>query len=154
MENDLVGLTTRRTLEADAHPTMGLVERLVGAGRHRISKGEERPLGSAFLVEALHEQGVLVIEHLAESLATHEARALAVDGIREGHIVGRDCLGDCSCSTTHMEKPACHLLTCPDLGEGPVDGLGHVDLEGLLIHLQLELIDHRKLVLRSRTHLA
>ena len=148
VEDYLIGLAARRTLEAQAHPSMGLVECLVGACRHRVGKGKKRPLRPALLVKTLDEQVVFVIEHLAKPLATHKARALAVDGIREGHVIRGDRLGNRSRRSAHVEKPARHLLTSTYLGKGPVNRLRHVDLEGLLVHLHIKLIDHCSSILR------
>jgi hypothetical protein len=129
---------------------VGLVLRLVGAGRHRVGEGKEGAFRTDLLVEAFDEQVVLVVEHLAETLTTDEAGALPVDRVGEGHVVGRDGLGHGPSGSPDMEEKACHLLAGPDFGEGAVDRLRHVDLKGLLVRLQLELIDHAVRIFKAR----
>jgi hypothetical protein len=41
-----------------------------------------------------------------------------------------------------MEETTGDLLAGSNLGKSPVDGLRHVDLKGLLVGLEFELIDH------------
>ena len=83
-----------------------------------------------------------MIQHLLEALTTHKAGAFSVDRIREGHVVGGHRLGNCSGSTADMEKPAGHFLSRSDFCKSPVNRLGHVDLEGLLIGLLIEVGNH------------
>ena len=52
-----------------------------------------------------------------------------------------------------MEETPGNFLACPDLGEGAIDRLGHVDLEGLLICFQVDRIEHGEF-LEKPTHSA
>ena len=142
VENNFVGLGTGRCLEADPHPSVGIVGRFVRAGGNGVGKSEESSLRTKFLVQSLDEEIVLVVEHLAESLAADEPGALSIDCIREGHVVGRDRLGNCSCGSAHVEEATCHFLTRPNFGKSAVDRLSHVDFEGLLVGLHLKGVNH------------
>ncbi len=82
--------------------------------------------------QALEIQLLLVVEHRLQTLATHVARARAVDGVAHLHVVGGDALGDRAGSTADAEEPAHHFLPRADLGEGAVEAGIEVDLQGLV----------------------
>ena len=69
------------TLEADSHPAVRFIERLVGAGCNSVCKGKEGALRSDLLVQTLDQQIVLMVQHLTQALTTDETRTLPVDRI-------------------------------------------------------------------------
>ena len=142
VDDDVVGLGLGGRLKADPHPSVGFVLGLVRTCGDRVGEGEECPLRPDLLVQALDEKVILVIEHFAEALATHEPRALPVDRVRECHVVGGDRLGHGPRRAPHVKEPPRDFLTSPDLGEGAVDRFGHVDLKRLLVGLQVEMRAH------------
>jgi hypothetical protein len=94
VQDDVARLALRLGLEPDAHPAMGLVVGLEVEGGHRVGEHEERRVGAPGGGQALDEEPVLVVEHELQPLLGNIARRLAVDGVAEGHVVGRDRLGD------------------------------------------------------------
>ena len=84
-------------------------------------------------VEALDQQTELVVEHRVEAVLADVAVARAVDGVAEGHVVGRHGLGDGAGGAADAEEPARHLLAGADLGERAVVARVQVDLQRLLM---------------------
>ena len=113
-------------------------------GCDRIGKSKESAFCTEFLIKPLDQKAILLVEHLSESLTADKSRALPIDRIGEGHIISGDRLSDGPGSTSHMEKSTGYFLTRSNLGEGSIDRLCHVNLEGLFVGLHLELIDHNR----------
>ena len=61
-----------------------------------------------------------MFEHGLQSLAADIALGVAVNGVADGHVVGRNALGDRARGAADAEKPARHLLARADFGEGAV----------------------------------
>ena len=72
-----------------------------------------------------------MVEHEPEPLARHVARRLAVDGVAEIHVVGRDGLRDGARRAAGLKEHAGDLLARADFGEGAVFEVVEVDGERL-----------------------
>ena len=78
---------------------------------------------------------MLVVEHRLEPLPADVALALAVDGVADGHVVGRHALGDRAGGAADAEEPAHHLLPGADLGKRAVAPRVEVDLQRLGVRI-------------------
>src|SRR5262249_7107370 len=123
-------------LEADAHPAMPVLLAGVTLGRDGVGEDEEPGALAALLGEPLGHQVVFALEHRLEPLAAHVPPGRAVDGLRDGHVVRRDTLGDPARCPPDAEEPAAHLLPRADLRERAVLRPVEVDLDGLLMRVQ------------------
>ena len=123
-------------LKPDAHPAVAVVLARVALGGDGVGEDEEARVLAALRREAFGHQTEFIVEHRLEPLAADVAARGAVDGVRDGHVVGRDALGDRARRAADPEKPARHLLPRADLGEGAVLGVVQVDLDGLLVGVQ------------------
>ena len=132
VQEDLARLAARPVLELDAQPALAVHPPRVAARRHRVGEHEERGLLPAGPRQGLPQRGVLVLEHLLQSLAAHVAVALAVDAVAHRHVVGADGLGDRAGRAADGEEPARHLLPGADLGQRPVPAGVEIELQGLL----------------------
>ena len=104
-------------------------------GGHRVGKREVLLRGVVVPRDAFFNQAVLVVEHLVDArLADVSAFGfLAVNGVAEVLVVGRNGLGDGAGSTTCAKKVSDDLLTGTDLSERAVKVLVEVDAKGLLL---------------------
>ncbi len=122
--------TARLGLETQPHPAVALLLGVVeAAGAHRVRQGEEGGAVAALGVQAVLHDLKLVVEHRDHALARHVARALAVNLVAEGHVVGRHGLGHRAGSAAGAEEPVGDLLSRPDLGEGAVHPVRQVELQ-------------------------
>ena len=137
VQDDLRGLGAGAVLEPDAHPAVPVVLARVALGGDGVGEDEEPGVLAALGGEAFVHQVVFVAEHRLDALAADIAAGGAVDRVRDGHVVGRDALGDRAGRAPDPEKPASHLLPRADLGERAVLRVVQVDLDGLLMRIQL-----------------
>ena len=72
-----------------------------------------------------------MIEHLLETLAGDVTLRVAVDGVADPHVVGRDALGHGPGGAARLEEVADYLLAGADLGERTVGGTVQIDGQGL-----------------------
>ena len=144
MDDDLVDRTARLGLETKPHPSVRLVVRMVAARRHRVGKDKKRLLRAEFRVEALAQEGELVLEHAPEALPADVAFDRAVNRVAEGHVVGGHGFGHRAGRRPDEKEPARDLLPRPDFGEGAVDAAIEVQLEGLAVDLEVEFVGRHK----------
>ena len=119
----------RLGLKPDAEPAVPVLFARVAARGHRIGEDEEPRLLAALAVEPLDEQPVLVFEHRLQAGPADVAIAVPVDGVAEGHVVGRHGLGDGAGRASDAEEPARHFLARANLGERAV-------FDGIQVHLE------------------
>jgi len=98
-----------------------------------LGEGEETGVGAALFAKAFKDQGILVVEHGLEPLASDVALAFAINGVAHLHVVGGDRLGNSAGRAADSEEPAGHLLSRADFGEGAVGGFVEIDTERLLV---------------------
>ncbi len=149
MQGDLVGLVTGMGLELDPHPAVALVVPLEAAGHHGVGEGEERRAVAPGVTQAVEVELELVVQHRLQPGHGDIPVGGAVDGVADGHVVGRHRLGDRPGGAAGPEEPAHHLLTGPDLGDGAVPTGVEVDAQGLLVGIGTELTRHAT-ILSSR----
>ncbi len=97
------------------------------------AKTKKRVVAPRFSGQALQQQAVFVIEHRLQALAADIAIGVAVNGVADDHVVGRNGFGDGAGRAADAEEPAGHFLSGADFGEGAVLGRVQVDLERLLM---------------------
>ena len=147
MQDDLGRLGAGTCLKADAHPAVPVVLARVALGGDRVGEHEEPRVLAALGGEPFVHQVVFIAEHGLDALAADIAAGGAVDRVGDGHVIGRDALGDRAGRAPDPKKPARHLLARPDLGEGAVLRVVQVDLDGLVMRIQLGRVPLR---IRSR----
>ena len=137
VQQDVAGFGTRIALEANAHPTVGLVLTLETLGRH--GGGESKELGgrAALTLEAFDQERVLVIEHRDQPLAAHIPVALAINRVTHRHVIRGDGLGDGAAGSADSEEPPRDFLTGTNLGEDAVLGRVEVDLQCFLVGIEV-----------------
>ena len=123
-------------LEFHPHPAVALVAALEAACDHGVGKGEEGGVVAAPFTEAFDIEGKLTVEHRLKPGAGHVAVAGAVDGIADGHVVGRDALRDRACRRADAEEPTNDLLAGTDLGKRAVPAGIEVDPQGFLVGIK------------------
>lgn len=133
VQKDLVRRTAWAGLEANAHPAVGVVAAAVAFRLHGVGVGEEGAFVSDVVLEALFEEGVLVLEHFNDALDGYVASDFSVDGVAEGHVVGGHGLGDGSGGASSLEEVATGLLSCSDFSEGAVPQGIEIDGEGFAV---------------------
>ena len=84
-----------------------------------------------------------MVQHGQHALAGDVAAGLAVDLVADGHVVGGHGLRDGAGGAASAEEPVRDFLPRADFGKGAVDGLGLVDLEGLLERVEAVRLDGR-----------
>ena len=136
VQDDLAVLVARIGLETHAHPAVAFVGPLVVAGGNRVGKGEEGGGVAAALLQAAEVQGVLVVEHRLQPRPADIALALAVNGVADGHVVGRNALGDGARGAAHVKEPPHHFLPGADLGKRAVAALVEVDVQRFMVGAQ------------------
>ena len=134
VQDDLAVLVAGIGLEPHAHPAVAFVGALGSCGRKRCRRRRRRQVVSPRLsCKRLRFKLVLVVEHGFQPLPADIALALAVDGVADGHVVGRHALGDGAGGAAHVEEPPHHFLPGADLGERAVAALVEVDGQGLVV---------------------
>ena len=133
VQNDFARLAVKFRLEANAHPAVTLLLPRKAVRSHGVGEREERPLRAVQRVEALAQQGELVIQHRLQPLPADVAFGGAVNRVAHRHIVGGHRLGDGARCAADVEKPPRDFLSGADLGEGAVATGVAVDLRGLLL---------------------
>lgn len=119
-------------LEADADPAAaGLVPRVAPRG-DGVGESEEGGAVALCGSEPLEQLAELVLEHGLQALAADVTLGRAVDRVADGHVIGRDALGDRARGAAYKEEPARHLLSGADLGDGAVLALVEVERQGFL----------------------
>ena len=131
MQNDLARLGLRLILEADTDPRVALPLAIMRGGRDRIGEREESGHRATFRLEAIDQEAVLVVEHLLKPLTRDVALWVAVDGVADAHIIGRDALRHRARGTARLKEVPDHFLAGPNLSERPVGGPIKVDGQGL-----------------------
>ena len=132
VQEDVAGLRPHGMLETQAHPGVAFVATLEGAGRRGVGEDEEPRPVTPHAVEPLVKESVLMVEHLLDPLPRNIPLRLAVDGIADGHVVGRNRLRHGARRAAYGEEPTGHLLAGADLGEVAVDGVVEIDGKGPL----------------------
>jgi hypothetical protein len=112
---------------------MGVVLPRITARHHRVGKNKKAGRRAAFLLQAFQQQRVLVVQHGFQPLAADIAIGMAVNGVADGHVVGRNGLGDGAGGAADAEEPPGHLLPGADFRKGAVFGRVQIDLERLLM---------------------
>jgi len=132
MEVDFAGWRAGIHLQFDADPAVTFAGLLVAFGRHRGGIAKISGIARAALHQALDQQAVFVIHHLAQTLDAHIALCFAVDDIADLHIVGRRCFGNRPRCRPGAEKLPRHFLPRANLDNGAVLLFVEVDIEGFL----------------------
>ncbi len=140
MDHHVAGGAVGGGLEAHAQPAVPAVHVLLGAGGHGVGEGEELAVRVMLAVHTVHDELVLVPQHVLQAALAHEAVPWlgAVDGVAELLVVGAHRLGDGAGGTAGAEEVAYGLLPGADLGEGAVEVRVTVDAAGLLKGAELD----------------
>ena len=123
MEDDVAEFCTGGVLETEAHPAMGFIVAAEAAGSDGICKNKESPIISCRGSQAFDEELFFVFQHGLQALAAHIPSRGAIDGIAEGHVVGRHGFCNRSSCTPCGEKLAGHFLPRSDFGECAVESI-------------------------------
>lgn len=121
VDNDLAERGAWGGLEADAQPAVGFVVAAETAGGDGICEDKEAFVGTAFGIETFEEQIHFMLQHALEAVAADVAGGRSVNGVAEGHVVGRHGFCNGACGSAHLEKPTGDFLARADFGEGPID---------------------------------
>src|ERR1700722_6359936 len=136
MDSDLAILVPRVRLKLYAQPAMALVSALIIAGRHGVGENEEGGAIPARGLQAFQVETVLVVEHPLQAFARDVSLATTVNRIADGHVIGRDRLGDRSCRGADLEKPARNFLPGAYFSKRAVKHRIEVDLQRFLVRAQ------------------
>ena len=127
MQDDLAVLVARMGLEPHSHPAVAFVGALEVSGRDRVGEHEEGGRVAAAFAQPAEVQLVLMVEHRFQPLPADIAIALAVDGVADGHVVGRHALGDRARRPADAEEPADHFLPGADFGKRAIAACIEID---------------------------
>ena len=133
MKHDLRRSRTRFVLEPDAHPSVPVLLSTVSAGRQRVGEHKEGRGGSSLRPEHLIQRSVFVLEHREQATPADVAVRRAVQGVTDGHVVGRHRLGNRAGRPADLEEPAGDLLAGSDLCKRPVARRVEIDLQSLVV---------------------
>ena len=99
-------------------------------GSHRGGVSKKRGVGLASTFQALDQQPVFVLQHALQTGETDVAATgrAAVDGVREGHVVGRHGLGHGAGGATGAKEITRRFLPGADLDDAAV--LRRVQIDG------------------------
>src|SRR5215470_6269652 len=142
MDDDLARLPPRLRLEANAEPAARFAAVFETPRRDGVSKHEKCFFSPEFLVEALNQKIVLVIQHRLETDTADVALRRSINCVTEGHVISGHGLGDRARRATDAKKSASDFLPGADLGEGPVLRRIQIHLERLLVGTDLHLRIH------------
>ena len=137
VHDDLARLVAGLGLELHAHPAVALVAALVAARHHGVGEGEEGGRVAALVAEPVDVELEFLVEHALQPADGDVPVGLAVDGVADGHVVGRHRLGDRPGRAADPEEPADDLLAGPDLGDRAVPARIQVDAQRLLVGVGL-----------------
>ena len=137
VHDDLAGLVVRLGLELDAHPAVAFVATPEAARHHRVGEREEAAGVAALVAEPLDVELEFLVQHALQPPDGDVPVRLAVDGVADRHVVGRDGLGDGARGAADPEEPAHHFLAGPDLRDRPVPARIQVDAQRLLMRVGL-----------------
>ena len=137
VHDDLAGLVVRLGLELHAHPAVAFVAAPVAARHHRVGEREETARVAALLTEPLDVELEFLVQHALQPPDGDVPLRLAVDGVADRHVVGRDGLGDRARGAADPEEPAHHFLAGADLRDRPVPARIEVDAQRLLMRVGL-----------------
>jgi hypothetical protein len=142
VDDDLARLRARLGLKSHPKPAVRFAAVFETTGSNCVGKNEECFFGSEFLVEALDQKIILVIEHRLKTDATDVALRRSVNGVAECHVVRGHSLRDRARRATYAKKSPGYFLSGADLGKSPILGGVEIDLEGLFVGADLHLWIH------------
>ena len=137
VHDDLAGLVVRLGLELHAHPAVALVAAPVTTRHDRVGEREEAVGVAALLVQPLHVEVKLMVQHVLQPPHGDVPLGLAVDRVADRHVIGRHGLGHGAGGTADPEEPAHHFLPGADFRDRPVPARVEVDTERLLVRIGL-----------------
>ncbi len=137
VHDDLAGLIVRLGLELDPHPAVALVAAPVAARHHRVGEREEAVRVAALVVQPLHVEVELMVQHVLQPPRRDVPLGLAVDRVADRHVVSGHGLGHGARGAADPEEPAHDLLAGPDLRDRPVPARVQVDAQCLLVRIGL-----------------
>src|SRR2546421_7238666 len=120
MDDDLARLPSRLGLKTDSKPAMRFAAMFKTARRDCVGKNEKCFFGAEFLVEALDEQIVLVVEHRLETNAANVTVSRSVNRVAECHVIGGHGLGHCARRAAHAKESASNFLARTNFSEGAI----------------------------------
>ena len=143
VNDDLAILIARMGLKLHTDPAVAVVRAGEVARRDGVREREEGRRVAAGVAQSLQIELVLVVEHALQALARDVALGVPVDRVADGHVVGRDALGDRPGSAAYAEEPANDLLARTNLGEGAVAPRVQVDRERLAMRIEKAVSNER-----------
>ena len=133
MENDVAEFRTGRVLETQAHPAVGFIVAAEAAGCDGIRKNKESPIVAGCRSQAFDEEFLLVFQHGLQALAAHIASRGTIDGVAEGHVVGRHGFRNGSSRSACREEVPGHFLARSDFGECAVESVVQIHPQRLAL---------------------
>ena len=120
VQHQVTGRTAWSGLETNAHPALAILLTAETAGGYGVGIYKKACVRSTLGREALVEQTVFVIQHMAQTILTHIALRGAINGIAHRHVVGAHAFGHCARRPAHPKKPSRHFLPRANLGKGAI----------------------------------